>query len=389
MQENRSFDHYFGTMRGVRGFGDRHPIPLASGKPVWHQSDGTREIPPFHLDSEVMNAALINSTPHSVADSQAAWNQGKFGQWARFKTPLSMGYYTREEMPFQFALAEAFTICDGYHCSITTGTDPNRIVFWSGSNFNPELRAAGINCTDADAESWNLRCWIKGPARRPAIPIGRMRSMADDSRCPRAGRHRLAHLSGPEQQLDRRHARVPGVRELPERAARLVDLPERACRTGRSMNSTEGRAEWHAAAGLLGAAVADRIRASGRPVQPEPRRRIHPAGARSAYRESRRLGKTVFFLTFDENDGLFDHLPPPAVPSYNADGTLAGKSTIELAGMYRAQRSSPRSGLQRAERHASATTPIRRTRSAARSARGAWGHACRCTSCRRGAGADG
>jgi len=44
--------------------------------------------------------------------------------------------------------------------------------------------------------------------------------------------------------------------------------------------------------------------------------------------------KTAFFLTFDENDGLFDHLPAPAVPSYNADGSVAGKSTIDLAGMY-------------------------------------------------------
>ena len=114
-----------------------------------------------------MNAALINSTPHNVADSQAAWNQGKFGEWARWKRPLSMGYYSREEAPFQWALAEAFTICDGYHCSIATGTDPNRIMFWSGSNFNPELRAAGINCTDADAEFWNLRCWITGTFPTP------------------------------------------------------------------------------------------------------------------------------------------------------------------------------------------------------------------------------
>lgn len=162
MQENRSFDHYFGAMRGVRGFGDRHPIPLASGKSVWFESDGTREITPFRLDGEVMNAALINSTPHNVADSQAAWNQGKFGEWARWKRPLSMGYYSRDEAPFQWALAEAFTICDGYHCSIATGTDPNRIAFWSGSNFNPELRAAGINSTDTDAEFWNVRCWITG-----------------------------------------------------------------------------------------------------------------------------------------------------------------------------------------------------------------------------------
>ncbi|MET0241647.1 MAG: phospholipase domain-containing protein, partial [Sphingobium sp.] len=43
---------------------------------------------------------------------------------------------------------------------------------------------------------------------------------------------------------------------------------------------------------------------------------------------------TVFFQTFDENDGLFDHLPPAAPPSYNPDGTMAGKATLDLAGHY-------------------------------------------------------
>ena len=36
-QENRSFDQYFGVMRGVRGFGDPHPVTLPSGRPVWYQ----------------------------------------------------------------------------------------------------------------------------------------------------------------------------------------------------------------------------------------------------------------------------------------------------------------------------------------------------------------
>jgi phospholipase C len=35
----------------------------------------------------------------------------------------------RADLPYQFALAEAFTICDAYHCSATTGTVPNRIMF--------------------------------------------------------------------------------------------------------------------------------------------------------------------------------------------------------------------------------------------------------------------
>src|SRR3989339_601643 len=160
MQENRGFDHYFGTMKGVRGFGDRFPVPLESGKPVWYQSNGAVEIAPFHLDPKKFNALLAPSTTHSFADSQAAWNQGKFGNWPKYKKDNSMGYYKREDIPFQFALAEAFTICDAYHCSITSGTDPNRIPFFSGSNFNPALGAQGINCTDTDAEPVNVRCWI-------------------------------------------------------------------------------------------------------------------------------------------------------------------------------------------------------------------------------------
>ena len=112
MQENRSFDHYFGTLKGVRGFGDRFPIPLQSGKSVWFQSDGTKEIPPYHLDSTKNNALLVPDTPHSYSDMQAAWNQGKMGFWPKYKTQYSMGHYERADIPFQFALADAFTICD-------------------------------------------------------------------------------------------------------------------------------------------------------------------------------------------------------------------------------------------------------------------------------------
>jgi phospholipase C len=143
MQENRSMDHYFGAMRGVRGFGDRFPVPVPSGKSVWFQSNGAREITPFHLDSATVNALRVSGTPHSFMDAQDAWNQGRFGFWPKYKTDRSMGYYRREDIPFQYALAEAFTLCDAYHCSTTGGTDPNRIVFMSGSNYNPAVRQAG------------------------------------------------------------------------------------------------------------------------------------------------------------------------------------------------------------------------------------------------------
>ena len=46
--------------------------------------------------------------------------------------PLTMGYYARADLPFYYALADAFTICDGYHCSVLGPTDPNRVMAWSG-----------------------------------------------------------------------------------------------------------------------------------------------------------------------------------------------------------------------------------------------------------------
>lgn len=86
MMENRGFDHYFGALRGVRGFGDRHPVPLENGKPVWFQSDGVRDITPYHLDSATTSALRVPVTPHSFDNAQAAWNQGKFGFWPKYKT---------------------------------------------------------------------------------------------------------------------------------------------------------------------------------------------------------------------------------------------------------------------------------------------------------------
>ena len=48
-----------------------------------------------------------------------------------------MGYYTRADIPFQFALAEAFTICDAYHCSVMGPTWPNR-MYWMTGTIDPD-----------------------------------------------------------------------------------------------------------------------------------------------------------------------------------------------------------------------------------------------------------
>ena len=108
MQENRSFDHYFGTLRGVRGFGDPRPVTLANGKSVWHQPNGTGELLPFHPTADDLGMQFLEGLPHSWPDGQAAYNGGRYDQWVPAKGTTTMAYLTRDDIPFHYALADRF-----------------------------------------------------------------------------------------------------------------------------------------------------------------------------------------------------------------------------------------------------------------------------------------
>jgi len=181
MQENRPFDHHFGTLRGVRGYNDPRAVkinlPLQNGSgttpaPVFLQpagpnnvaagfgippnygnlggpADGTDVIPPFRVNPNSVSPGLTSlggvylpGTGHGWNDTHAAWNQGQYDNWAVVKGPMAMSYMTREDVPYHCALADAFTVGDAYFCSIMSSTNPNRTYMWSGcignlSNLGP------------------------------------------------------------------------------------------------------------------------------------------------------------------------------------------------------------------------------------------------------------
>jgi len=132
MQENRSFDHYFGTMKGVRGFGDPRPATLPNGKSVWHQPNNGGELLPFHPDAPNLGLQFLDGTPHNWSTTHLAWNGGRYDQWIAAKGTNTMAYLTRQDIPFHYALADAFTVCDAYHCALLGPTDPNRYHMWTG-----------------------------------------------------------------------------------------------------------------------------------------------------------------------------------------------------------------------------------------------------------------
>jgi phospholipase C len=331
MQENRGFDHYFGTMRGVRGFGDRHPIPLApvSGqaeRSVWDQLDrhaagGARHVAPFHLatrrDFELMR---IEGTPHSWPDAQAAWDEGRMAHWPEAKSQRAMGHYRREDIPFQFALAEAFTICDAYHCSIQTGTNSNRLFLWSGTNDPGGARGGPAigNSHDSFVEDGGAADpyrWTTVVERLQAIGVDWRiyQDIADnftDNPLVGFAAFREAHRGVGDPTLKDRALTTRGLDVL--RADVLAGtLPQVSYVIATAKGSEHPGPSSPAQGAAYTADVLDALTAD-------------PAV----------WARTALFVMFDENDGFFDHVPPPAPPSRDAAGKLRGGSTVDLGGEY-------------------------------------------------------
>ena len=175
MQENRSFDHTYGTLQGVRGFNDPRAIRLPNDNLVWLQSNEKGETyAPFRFDIKNTKITWMDSLPHTWSDQVDARNNGKYDKWLHVKPswkeeyknmPLTMGYYTRGDIPFYYSLADAFTVCDQNFCSSLTGTTPNRLYFWTGTIREKQEESAMARVWNQDADYDTMVNWKTFPER--------------------------------------------------------------------------------------------------------------------------------------------------------------------------------------------------------------------------------
>ncbi|SEW54406.1 phosphocholine-specific phospholipase C [Chitinophaga arvensicola] len=175
MQENRSFDHCYGTLRGVRGYNDPRAIQLPNRNLVWLQSNAKNETyAPFRLNLKDTKATWMSSLPHSWGNQVNARNNGKYDKWLLVKKsgnkewapmPLTLGYYNREDLPFYYSLADAFTICDQNFCSSLTGTTPNRLYLWTGTLRDEQNAQSKANVWNEDVDYGREAHWTSFPER--------------------------------------------------------------------------------------------------------------------------------------------------------------------------------------------------------------------------------
>jgi phospholipase C len=181
MQENRSFDHTFGTFRGVRGFNDPRALRLANGNSVMVQTDAAgNSYAPWRLDIQDTRITWMGSLPHSRESQVDAWNEGRHDGWLDAKRsgereysalPLTMGHYTREDLPFYYALADAFTVCDQNYCSVMTSTSPNRSYFWTGTIRDRQRADSKVHIRNEQIDDGGMT-WKTFPERLQEAGIG-------------------------------------------------------------------------------------------------------------------------------------------------------------------------------------------------------------------------
>ncbi|WP_186270150.1 phosphocholine-specific phospholipase C [Burkholderia gladioli] len=326
MQENRSFDHYLGHLSGVRGYNDRFPVTLPNGQPVWFQprkEDPTKVIAPFRYDTTnpAVNAQCIGGLPHTWATTHGAINHGRGDQWAVQKTNMTMGYHVRDDIPFHYALADAFTVCDHYFCSIPGNTHPNRMYLMTGM-VDPLATGGGplLDNTDYidnpfDAIQLQPFSWTTYPERLEKAGISwqvYQQGTGFDNFTGNYGTNMLAAFQN--------IVNAPAGSSLQQRgnSARTLDQLKADVQA-----NALPQVSWL----LPPAAYSEHPK-----FTPLYGANYIPTILDALTSNPEVWSKTVLFIMYDENDGLFDHMVPPQPPTFIANPPVnVGASTVDIS----------------------------------------------------------
>jgi phospholipase C len=314
MQENRSFDHYFGTLRGVRGFSDTSTIQLAGQNSVFNQPNGDgRQVPfPLRMPSGDPNPEILAQCQGDIAhdwnDQHGAWNGGHMDGWmGTMKKIGALSHLDGVDLPFYHALADAYTICDAYHCSALTGTGPNRTFLWSGS-----IDAAGHYgspaSTGGDESGLGWRTYAH--ALEDAGVSWRLYQNSADN----FGNNGLAYFSAFTDASADSSLHQRGMADVPKVTGSTPGDILAAIQND-VLNQTLPQVSWIVTdAGTSEHPIGPPVNGENFVYELLAALNAHPGT----------LDSTALFITYDENGGFFDHVPPPSAPEDTADEFVGG-----------------------------------------------------------------
>ena len=313
MQENRSFDHYFGSYRrGVRGFDDKaNRQAFSQAWPGGKAADG--RLLPFHLDTATQKAECTFDLSHAWTAQHACWAGGSMSRFvathteAAYEGPdngvLTMGYYTRADLPFHYALADAFNIGDGYHCSVLGPTHPNRLHWMTGTLGPDGTKGGPILTTNLQPEfQWTLSWTTMPEVLQDAGVSWKIYNPPGSGYAPGSP---TALLLFDNMMMYFEQFKDPSTALHSKAFAPLFPADFKQ----------------DVAAGTLPAVswVIPPIGYDEHPPAPPAMGAWYIHQVLDILTSNPEVwSKTVLFITWDENDGFFDHVPPPVPPKGTA-----------------------------------------------------------------------
>ncbi|MEU6659981.1 phosphocholine-specific phospholipase C [Streptomyces sp. NPDC046821] len=304
MQENRSFDHYFGRLKGVRGFGDGSGITLSGGQPVFNQPNGTGRQYPWKLSSTPPAGGADGETlaqcngdlPHSWSSQHSAWNKGRLDNWVSGVGNIrTLGYLDRDDIPFHYALADNYTICDAYFSATLSATGPNRTYLWSGK----------VDGTSYDGgEEKGLTWETYAEALQRAGVSWKVYQNANDN----YGDNGLAYFSKFTSAPPGDPLHDLGMGSVPPVSGSTPDDIAAAIKAD-ALAGTLPQVSW---------VVANQAFSEHPYAPPGDGAHFVDLVYRALAASPEVFDSTVLFLNYDENDGFFDHVPPPSPPAGTA-----------------------------------------------------------------------
>ncbi|MEY2419259.1 MAG: phospholipase [Actinomycetota bacterium] len=326
-QENRSFDHYFGTLSGVAGFSDPavKPDPV-TGRTVFEQFDPNplnqvgATMLPWRVHPSASAAQCMADVDHSWQGQHVSLAQGTNAAFVTTHTGAdlasdqdptvggarTMSYFTRAELPFHYGLADAFTICDRYFCSVLGPTTANRLYLMSAT-LDHEGAHGGPEINNLKYPNANFS-WMTYPERLQAAGVDWwVYREADDYE---------------DNVLDYFVQYQDTHTELYRRGRSVIPTGQTAAKIRADVQSGNlPQVSW----------IIQNKANSEHPEAMPAQGAVFMQGILEALTSNPAVwAKTAFIITYDENGGFFDHVVPPTPPP-NTPGEYLTPSGVAAA----------------------------------------------------------
>jgi len=145
VEENHTFDNYFGTYPGANGLNGSVGEPLGPGQPP--------TVPPWHIPGDTVSSDLC----HTWECAHEAYDVGKLDGFisAQGGSNLSMGYFDYHQIPYYWDYASQFVLMDNFYSSVMTASLPNHLYLVAGQSggLTGDSRGSEINFTSSSVHN--------------------------------------------------------------------------------------------------------------------------------------------------------------------------------------------------------------------------------------------